>query len=148
MEPYFVLQLFGVFLITALAGVSRCLKNGDFKSVGNLVSVALFSGCLGFGCICLFIKSGDGDNGIHAYHLGIAAIIGLAGKAINALPPSNQPKLLTVLLHQTHDKLRVRHELRGLVNAELSTALVHWDGCSLPVGGWAGGQDVVFMFRF
>ena len=69
-----------VFLVAAVAGASRCVRNGDYNSIGNLISVAAFSGMLGFGVVAIML--GDIANGTNrsTLHLGVAAIIGLAGK--------------------------------------------------------------------
>jgi hypothetical protein len=85
-----------IWLVSALAGAFRCVRNGDYKSVSNTVSIAGVSGFLGFGVVSIFI--GDiysaGFNG--PYWLGIASIIGLAGK--------EQTALITIMWNHLIDK--------------------------------------------
>ena len=73
---YFV----SVWFVAALAGISRCVRNGDYKSVAHLVAVASVSGFLGLGVVALVAKDYDSTDFNGVFFIGIAAIIGLGGK--------------------------------------------------------------------
>lgn len=80
MDYYAVLYFFSVWVVSALAGCFRCIRNGDFKSIGHTVSVSGVSGFLGFGVVSLFVGNLDAADFNGPYWLGVASIIGLAGK--------------------------------------------------------------------
>lgn len=69
-----------VWLVSALAGTSRAVSDGRFQSYSQLLAVAGVSGFLGFAVVGLFAPSfSDPDfNGL--FYLGVASLVGLAGK--------------------------------------------------------------------
>lgn len=68
-----------VWVTAAWAGVSRCVRNGDWKSFTHCASVFCVSGFLGFAVVALVTDYRESDFS-HIYGLGIAAVIGLAGR--------------------------------------------------------------------
>lgn len=69
-----------VWLAGAICGASRCIRNGQFRSVWHCSSVAVVSGFSSFAVICL-APTKFGDVGFdHMFYLGIACVVGLAGK--------------------------------------------------------------------
>lgn len=80
MDYFAVIYFISVWLVSALAGCFRCVRNGEFKSIGHTISVAGVSGFFGLGvvCICSVDVNDPGFNG--SYYIGIASIAGLAGK--------------------------------------------------------------------
>lgn len=91
MEPYqFEVIYFSiVWLVSALAGVSRCIYNGDYKSVGNCVAVACVSGFLGFAVVSFVVGDPGQPDFDPVFYVGLAAIIGLSGK--------NQTELIEIV---------------------------------------------------
>ena len=73
---YFV----SVWLVASLAGISRCVRNGDYKSMAHLISVASVSGFLGLGVVSLIARDYDHDEFNGVFFIGVSAIIGLGGK--------------------------------------------------------------------
>ena len=79
METFPFLYCLTVWAVGAIAGGARCVRNGDWQGWPNFVSVFIVSGCLGFGIVAVSTNpSGPHFNPIRG--LGIATIIGLAGK--------------------------------------------------------------------
>ena len=68
-----------VWLTAAAAGVSRCVRNGDWQSLTNCAAVFSVSGFLGFAVVALATDHRQSDFS-HVYGLGIAAVVGLAGR--------------------------------------------------------------------
>lgn len=85
MESALIFNLVCIFAVAAIAGISRCLRNGDFQSIGHLLAVASFSGCLGFGIVCLLLNRDDPVANFRTWHLGVSTFAGLAGKEQTAL---------------------------------------------------------------
>lgn len=79
-DQFSILYLLVVWLVSALAGASRCIRNGDFESLSHLFAVAGFSGFVGFGVVCLCIGDLNAAVVNKPVYLGISAIVGLAGK--------------------------------------------------------------------
>ena len=73
---YFV----AVWLVAALAGVSRCVHNGDYQSFVHCVAVAAMSGFLGFSIIAIIAGNPSQPNFNHMLYLGLSALCGLSGK--------------------------------------------------------------------
>jgi len=70
-----------VFVVGAVAGMSRAWHNGDFRSGTHLASIALFSGLLGFALVAiLYGFEYVSQASPRVLCLGIAAFIGLSGK--------------------------------------------------------------------
>lgn len=69
-----------VFLVSALAGTSRCIRDGQYRSLFNLCAVAGVSGFLGFAVVAVSADRSSSPDFNGLFYLGVAAIIGLAGK--------------------------------------------------------------------
>jgi hypothetical protein len=68
------------WFIAALAGISRQLSLVDRVTCRNVFAVGVNSGFLGFAVVAFSIRMGGGYVGTEFYYLGIAAVVGLAGK--------------------------------------------------------------------
>lgn len=68
------------WFVASMAGVSRQLSLVDTISCRHLFAVALNSGFLGFAVVAFSIRVAGGFVGSEFYYLGIAAVVGLAGK--------------------------------------------------------------------
>lgn len=88
-----------VWGIAASAGVARALRDSDYDDCLSLVSVGLFSGLLGFGVVAIWVGSAGGHVGSEPRYLGLAALLGLAGK--------EQDRLVRFIIAQTFDRLGV-----------------------------------------
>ena len=87
--------------VSALAGVFRCVHNGDFQSVSHCISVAGVSGFLGFGVVALVAGDPGQPDFNFVFYLGIASIIGLAGR--------EQRELISIIWKGTISRL-LNHE--------------------------------------
>jgi len=91
--------LFGtaVFVLGSLAGMSRCVHNGDWESISHTLSVGGVSGFLSYGVVGL-VANDVGSAGFETtYYLAIASIVGLAGK--------EQTRLISMLWRTTLTRL-------------------------------------------
>lgn len=68
------------WFVAALAGVSRQLSLVDTITCRNCLAVGVNAGFLGFASVAIFVRAAGGFIGTEFYYLGIAALIGLAGK--------------------------------------------------------------------
>jgi hypothetical protein len=68
------------WFISAMAGISRQLSLVDRITCRNVFAVGVNSGFLGFAVVAFSIRVGGGYVGTEFYYLGIAAVVGLAGK--------------------------------------------------------------------
>jgi hypothetical protein len=68
------------WVVAAMAGISRQLSLVDVVTCRNIFAVGLNSGFLGFAVVAFSIRVAGGFVGTEFYYLGIAALIGLAGK--------------------------------------------------------------------
>jgi len=72
--------LLSIWAVSSVAGLFRCLRNGDYQSFRDVCAVALCSGTLGFAIVALIVGDPRDPNFNPIKFFGIAAIIGLAGK--------------------------------------------------------------------
>lgn len=93
-----ILYFVFVWSVSAAAGVCRCVHNGDYRSLSHGASVAGVSGFLGFAVVALLCDDYSRDDFNPVYYLGIAAIVGLAGK--------EQTELITIIWRGFVGKLR------------------------------------------
>ena len=103
MEPYRFEVLFFVivWVVAALAGVSRCIYNGDFQSIHHCAAVASVSGFLGF-AVCASVSGNPNQPDFNpTFYVGLSAIIGLSGK--------NQTELIEIVWRGIIDRL-VNHD--------------------------------------
>ncbi len=78
-----------IWIVAALAGVSRCVHNGNYRSLGHTCSVAGVSGFLGLGVVAMLCGDYFRDDFDTVYYLGVSSVIGLAGK--------EQTELITII---------------------------------------------------
>ena len=70
-----------VFVVASAAGISRTLRNGNYRSWSNCFSVGICSGFLGFAIVALAIDHVPIAIGARpVFYLGVSALIGLSGK--------------------------------------------------------------------
>lgn len=80
-----ILYCVTIWILAAMCGASRCVRNGSFKSLWHLVSVASVSGFTGFAVVAISgSRYGDADFD-HLFWMGVACVVGLAGKEQTAL---------------------------------------------------------------
>lgn len=80
MDIYTICYFATVWLVSALAGTFRTLRNGDFRSIKHLVAIAGVSGFLGFAIVAIFAGDISDPDFNGAFFLGVSALAGLAGK--------------------------------------------------------------------
>lgn len=66
--------------ISGVAGLFRCLHNGDYQGISNCIAVFVVSGLLGASLVALVASDFRGPEFGHLRHIGYAGIIGLLGK--------------------------------------------------------------------
>jgi hypothetical protein len=88
-----------VWLTAAAAGVARCLRDSDYRSCIDLVSIGLFSGMVGVGVVGFWVGSAGGHIGYEPRYLGLSALLGLAGK--------EQDRFVRFIITTTFDRLGV-----------------------------------------
>ena len=74
-----------VFIVGTLAGISRCVRDGHYQSISNVVAVGSVAGFLAFGIVGILCGDVSSPDFNSSYYLGVAAIVGLAGKEQTAL---------------------------------------------------------------
>lgn len=78
-----------IWFLAAICGASRCVRNGSFKSIWHLASVASVSGFTSFTVVAVSGARYSDPDFNHMFWLGIACLVGLAGK--------EQTKLISVM---------------------------------------------------
>jgi hypothetical protein len=89
----------GVWGLAGFSGTVRAAHDGRYSDLGSLVSVGLFSGMVGFGTVAFWVGGLGGHVGHELRYLGLATLIGLAGK--------EQERLVSYVVCTTFDKLGV-----------------------------------------
>lgn len=74
-----------VWIMAAMCGASRCVRNGSFESLWHLVSVASVSGFTGFAVVAVSGSRYSDADFNHLFWLGVSCVVGLAGKEQTAL---------------------------------------------------------------
>lgn len=69
-----------VFVIAGLAGLTRVVYNGDYKSLGHCVASAFLAAFFGGGLVAIIYDWNYLPNARPAFFLGIASFAGLSGK--------------------------------------------------------------------
>jgi hypothetical protein len=76
-EIVFYLCVYGMAF---LSGCSRLLVSSAIVTCRNLFAVGLNSGFLGFAVVSILCRTSESFAGSEFFYLGVAAVIGLAGK--------------------------------------------------------------------
>jgi hypothetical protein len=76
-EVVFYLCVYGMAF---LSGCSRVLLSGPTVSCRNVFAVGLNSGFLGFAVVAILCRNSNAFVGVEFFYLGVAAVMGLAGK--------------------------------------------------------------------
>lgn len=69
-----------VFVISAVMGVSRAIRDDDYRNALNCFVLGVCSGGLGFCVVALIRGPGHIPSDIGWFYLGLAALVGLGGK--------------------------------------------------------------------
>ena len=76
-EIIFYLCVYGMAF---LSGCSRLLVSSAIVTCRNLFAVGLNSGFLGFAVVAILCRTSESFSGSEFFYLGVAAVMGLAGK--------------------------------------------------------------------
>jgi hypothetical protein len=69
-----------IYVMAFLSGCSRVLLSSAVISCRYVLAVGLNSGFLGFAVVALLCRTSESFSGSEFFYLGIAAVMGLAGK--------------------------------------------------------------------
>ena len=79
---FWIVFFASVFVLASLAGIGRCVFNGDFKSISHLAACGIVSGIVGIGLVAIRIDDISGSSIGIARNLGWGVLIGLIGPEV------------------------------------------------------------------